>query len=253
MGKNLNPAQAYDKLAPQFDKVSDRRRPYLNAVERLIISEIPPGSHSLLDVGAGDGTRAARIAQSADISRLVLLEPSAGMRKHWPPDVGGWPIEAQQLAEKQGSFDVITCLWNTLGHIFPADSRVEVLKQCRRLLSPQGRIFVDVNYRYNARHYGLFRTIARLLRDIVRPSVTNGDVPVSWDVNGTLYTTKGHVFTRREFERMAQAAGLVISQQFTVDYGTGKLCRSHLSGNPLYLLRRAASHKPAKPDLESGR
>ena len=234
----------YDYLAPHFAQLSNRRRAYLSAVEELIISQIPHSSRSLLDVGAGDGARASRIAHGAGIENLVLLEPSPEMRKNWPPSVEHWPIPAEQLCDKQASFDVITCLWNVLGHISPAGNRAEVLRHCARLLSPEGLLFVDVNYRYNARHYRIAPTLLRMLHDLIHPNVKNGDVTVRWNLEGSRYTTKGHVFTQREFRRMATSAGLTIVKQFTVDYDTGKLCRQQFTGNPLYVLRRADNASP---------
>lgn len=58
----LDPVAAYDRIAPSFARLSEQRRAYLDAVERLIVSAIPAGSHSLLDIGAGDGVRSLGIA-----------------------------------------------------------------------------------------------------------------------------------------------------------------------------------------------
>jgi ubiquinone/menaquinone biosynthesis C-methylase UbiE len=146
----LDPVAAYDRIAPSFARLSEQRRAYLDAVERLIVSAIPAGSHSLLDIGAGDGVRSLGIAQAAGLKEIVLLDPSASMREHWPAGVTAWAMRAEDLHAQQGQFDVITCLWNVLSHIFPARARSEVLRQCARLLGRGGRIFVDVNHRYNA-------------------------------------------------------------------------------------------------------
>src|SRR6266567_9018422 len=77
----LDPVAAYDAWAPCYTRYSQSRLPYLQAVERLILARIT-GARSLLDVGAGDGSRALRIAKSAGIGETVLLEPSEGMRGH---------------------------------------------------------------------------------------------------------------------------------------------------------------------------
>lgn len=212
---------------------------YLDRVERLVAAGIPAGSLSLLDVGAGDGTRGSHVAVAAGLKNLVLLEPSAGMRSLWPPGTQGWDIRAEELRTRDERFDAITCLWNVLGHIFPAAARVEVLRQCSRLLSPGGRLFVDVSHRYNALHYGVLPTLLRMVRDGMLPNERNGDVTASWDVGGNTYATNGHVFTDAEFRRMSSAAGLSITKRFAVDYSTGEIRRSKYAGHLLYVLGKS--------------
>jgi 2-polyprenyl-3-methyl-5-hydroxy-6-metoxy-1,4-benzoquinol methylase len=182
-----------------------------------------------LDIGAGDGMRALRIAQAAGLQEIALLEPSAAMRGHWPASVTAWPIRAEELHAQRGQFDAIACLWNVLGHIFPAAARGEVLRQCARLLAPGGRIFIDVQHRYNAAHYGWLRTGWRFLRRSSR------DVVVHWQPLGV--STAGHVFTGREFTNLCRTAGVTIERRFVVNYATGAVCKWGCQGNLLYVLR----------------
>jgi 2-polyprenyl-3-methyl-5-hydroxy-6-metoxy-1,4-benzoquinol methylase len=233
----LDPVAAYDRIAPVFARLAEQRRPYLDRIDQLVISEMPPGSRSLLDVGSGDGARARRIAQTRGIAELVLLEPSLAMQGAGHADAKVWTMRAEELQPVQAEFDVITCLWNVLGHIFPLANRVEVLRQFARLASPHGRIFVDVNHRYNARHYGPLKTALRVLRDRVSWDEKNGDVVVAWQVDETRCTTRGHVFTGKEFRSLALAAGLSIEKTFVVDYATGEQRRWSWQGNLLYVLR----------------
>lgn len=234
----LEPVEAYDRIAPAFSRLSDLRRAYCNRIDQLVIAEIPPTKHSFLDIGAGDGTRSRHIAEAAGLENTVLLEPSAAMRSQWPAETRGWAIQAEELAGKKGQFDVITCLWNVLGHIFPASSRLELLRQCARLLSPDGLLFIDVSHRYNLLHYGLVPTVVRWLRDRIVPNETNGDVTACWNVNGRNYATHGHVFTDAEFRRISCSAGLTIRKTFAVDYTTGEIRHSKFAGHLLYVLAR---------------
>ncbi len=235
----LDPVAAYDRVAPVYARLAAERRAYIEAVERLIAVEIPAGSGSLLDVGAGDGARARRIAEAAGLRELVLLEPSAAMRSYCPAEGTMWAMRAEDLGRQAGSFDVITCLWNVLGHIFPSAARVEVLRQFGRLASASGRIFMDVNHRYNARHYGALATAERVLRDWVSPGEGNGDVTITWNIDSQRCATTGHVFTPREFDRLAQSAGLRVEKRFFVDYASGETRRRSWEGNLLYVLRGA--------------
>lgn len=233
----LDPVAAYDRIGPVFARIAEKRRAYLDSIDRLVISGIPTGSRSMLDVGSGDGQRACRIAQARDIADLVLVEPSAAMQRS---ETRFRTMRAEELHLMKGEFDVITSLWNVLGHIFPTSGRLEVLRQFARLVSPQGRIFVDVLHRYNVRHYGAIPTALRFLRDRLRWNDTNGDVVVAWDAREVHCTTRGHVFTHREFRSLAQGAGLNIEQQFVVDYATGECRRWSVEGHLLYVLKRIA-------------
>ncbi|MBZ5633174.1 MAG: class I SAM-dependent methyltransferase [Acidobacteriia bacterium] len=237
----MDPVAAYDRIAPVFARLAKRRRAYLDRVDQLVLSEIALGSRSLLDVGSGDGARARRIARSPGITELVLLEPSLAMQGKDLVDAKVWTMRAEELHSVQAEFDVITCLWNVLGHILPSASRIGVLRQFARLVSPRGKIFVDVNHRYNARHYGSLQTALRFLRDRASWDERNGDVTVTWDVEETRCTTQGHVFTDKEFRALSRAAGLTIEKTFVVDYATGELRRRGWEGNLLYVLGPAAA------------
>jgi len=236
--KLLDPVAAYDQIAPIYARLAGQRRAYLDAVDRLVVAEIPPGSRSLLDAGAADGTRAARIAEAAGLPDITLLEPSEQMRRRCPAHATVWAMRAEDLHQRQGSFDAITCLWNVLGHILPSSARVEALRQFARLVSPHGKIFIDVNHRYNARHYGALPTAMRFLRDRVSPLGSHGDVRVEWDVDGHCCATTGHVFTHAEFAALCRAAGLTIEKRFVVDYASGELRPRTVEGNLLYVLVR---------------
>lgn len=239
-GELLDPVAAYDRIAPTYARLVEERRAYLDAVDRLVVAGIPPGSRSLLDVGAGHGARAGRIARATGVGDLVLLEPSAVMRSHCPAEATMWAMRAEDLHGQQGSFDVITCLWNVLGHIHPAVSRLEALRQFARLASPAGKIFIDLNHRYNARHYGALATAVRFLRDRVSPGDGNGDVTVTWNIEGGRCATTGHVFTHAEFTSLARSAGLSVERRFAIDYASGELRRRNCEGNLLYVLRRSS-------------
>jgi SAM-dependent methyltransferase len=238
-----DPVAAYDRIAPVFARLAEQRKPYLDRVDQLVLSEMPPGSCSLLDVGSGDGARARRIARTRGIAELVLLEPSLAMQGNSSDNAKVWTMRAEELHSVQAEFDVITCLWNVLGHVASSKNRIEVLRQFGRLASRTGRIFADVNHRYNARHYGSLPTVLRYLRDQVSPDETNGDVMVTWSVRGIPCTTRGHVFTDTEFRSLCRAAGLSIEKTFIVDYATGELRRWSWEGNLLYVLRPAPANR----------
>lgn len=230
----------YDALALHYREYSDSKVAYLEAIDRLVIGRILPGTKSLLDVGAGDGVRAVRIAQARQIPTVVLAEPSEGMiakcREQQVTDI--WPVSAESLPDTGQRFEVITCLWNVLGHIPNHAARVRSLQSMRRLLAPEGVIFFDVNNRYNARSYGLLRTVGRMLYDFIRPSETNGDVSFDWHVDGKVIPSMGHLFTPGEVVRLIRESGLQMYHRYVVNYRTGRQGRFVFEGQLLYEVSR---------------
>ena len=99
----LDPVVAYDRLAPFYTRVAERRLAYLEAIERLVLDRIPSGSSSYLDVGSGDGRRALRIARHAALREVVLVEPSAAMRRAILSSVPVAPVPG--LTCDRGAFD----------------------------------------------------------------------------------------------------------------------------------------------------
>ena len=237
-----DPVAAYDRLAPHYSELSARRKAYLEAVEREIVRRIPQGANSLLDIGAGDSTRAVRIGASAGIGCIIAVEPSSGMSAAASGAIEIWPIRAEDLdpAHINQRFDVVTCLWNVLGHIPGTKKRIRTLRAVARLLAPQGTFFVDVTHRYNMRSYGVLLTSARWLHDLLAPSESSGDVQASWNLDGTSVNAYGHVFTHREIVRLIYMSELEIQDRIVIDYDDGTIRHSACKGNLLYVLRRSS-------------
>ncbi len=229
---------AYDALAPHYQEVARARAAYLDAVDRIVLREIADGAATMLDVGSGDGERAARIAASRGIPVLVLSDPSERMaaecRRRSAAQV--WNTAAEDLPVGSRRFDAVTCLWNVLGHVPDRASRLVALTKMRSLLAPRGVLVMDVQHRYNARAYGWLRTLGRFIHDLVRPSETNGDVSFTWRAGGSTIAATGHVFTDAEVRALAHEAGLRILRRHVVDYDTGASCRWACSGHLVYVL-----------------
>ena len=229
----------YEFLAPYYRKISEMRAAYIDGVDRIILSNIAAGAGSFLDVGAADGIRAARLAKSAGFSSFVLVEPSLAMaiRCRSLPNAGVLQVRAEEMIVPQ-SFDVITCLWNVLGHVETAALRLEALRRMRAALAPGGRLFVDVNNRYNALSYGWLKTLGRLVRDAVDPADDSGDVEFVWRLQDQSIPGKGHVFTPAEMRRLLRAAALHVERRYVIDYQTGEPRRFWFQGQLLYELSR---------------
>ena len=235
-----DPVVAYNALGGEFARLSEERRAYLTGVEREIIGSIPSGTRTLLDVGAGDGTRALRIAREASIQDVTLVEPAERMLTN-PGSARVCRLRAEELGQMAPAFDVILCLWNVLGHIFPAQARVAALREFGRLCAASGQIFVDVSNRYNFCHYGMRPTLARFTRDQFSWSETSGDTLTSWDTPSGRVSTRGHVFHDPEFRNLARLAGLQIRKRKVVNYASGATETWAGRGHLLYTLASQVS------------
>lgn len=234
----LKPIDAYDALAPSYKSYAEGRRSYIRVINDIVIARARHGA-SLLDVGAGDGNRAIEIGRSVEARRVVLVEPSAGMRAYCPEGSEVWPCSILEIPADTPSFEVITCLWNVLGHVQDEQRRLHALNKLRKLLLPGGVIFLDVSHRYNAASYGWTKTVARMAADIFFPSEKNGDVIVSWNTGAHAISTQSHVFTHREMRNLFSSAGLKILRRWVVNYETGTKCRVAFGGHLFYQLTSA--------------
>lgn len=231
----LEPIEAYNAFAPVYQAYSQTRWPYLIAVERIVAIHAR-GARSMLDVGAGDGTRSSRIAAELNLCEVVLVEPSAGMRARCAPDLEVLSCTAAEIPLEDRRFDVIICLWNVLGHMIDAEGIVASLMRFKSLLGSTGSIFLDVAHRYNAAAYGWPKTLLRIARDFLAPSKTNGDVIVRWRMLDGQITTYGHAFTRKEMNSLFSRASLRVRRHWILDYASGVERSSPLLGHLLYQL-----------------
>jgi 2-polyprenyl-3-methyl-5-hydroxy-6-metoxy-1,4-benzoquinol methylase len=233
--------KSYDRLSPHFRSYSEVRAAYLSAVDQLILQRITARATSLLDVGSGDGFRAARLAQAHSISRLVLSDPSEQMAnrcRQLEAVDEVWQVTAEDLPEVNERFDIITCLWNVLGLVADPAKRSVALRRMRSLISPQGQIFLDVINRYNADAYGWLPTAGRIFYDLLHPSDANGDISFSWRIGDEVIGTRGHVFRPGEVASLFEEAGLKVVERYVINYETGKSRRSTFGGQLFYELAK---------------
>jgi SAM-dependent methyltransferase len=232
----LDAVAAYDAFAPYYQSYSQSRIRYLRSIDSIVIANAK-GSHSLLDVGSGNGRRALRLATSIQARKLVLVEPSAGMRRECHASLEVLPCRAWEIPWIPQRFDAITCLWNVLGHIERHGERVAALARFKALLSDSGSVFLDVHHRYNAAAYGWTKTLLRMAQDHLRPRESNGDVVVRWNTGGDGIATRGHVFTESEIQHLLDEVGLTVARRWIVDYTTGEMRERTSQGNLVYQLR----------------
>ena len=246
-----DPVAAYSRLALHYRNLSRGREAYLRSIEKIVVSRIPKDSKSLLDIGAGDGARALRIARECGIQNIVLVEPSQEMAAPAAGMAEIWNIRAEELcardrlhqsvnSQPSAPFDVIACLWNVLGHIHGFENRVRAMRAMHDLLTPEGKCFIDVNHRYNLGSYGFLTTAARFVSDSIFYEDANADVVAKWNIGGESISTYGHVFIDREIRQLASAAGLSVEERIVVNYDNGQIRHLAFTGNLLYVFRRSS-------------
>lgn len=232
----------YAGLAGVYARYAEGRRAYLDAVDRLILERVPRGTAArYLDVGAGDGRRTAVIAAGVGAASVAVLDNCGpmigGCRAH-----ASWRvIEAtlEDYADDATTYDLVTCLWNVLGHVEDDARRRAALANLRGLTAPGGRLFIDVNNRYNARAYGVWPCARNMLLDAARRSDRTGDISFTLRVGAEAVPSSVHLFSPFEMRRLIRAAGLRVVDEIVVDYRTGATRRSVLEGQLLYELAAA--------------
>jgi SAM-dependent methyltransferase len=230
--------EAYDALAPLYDDYAGAKAAYIAAVDRFVLEATPGRVESLLDVGAANGARGVRLARGMGAKRIVLAEPSPEMAARCREIAGVevWPVGAESLPEDAGRFDVVTCLWNVLGHIPDHASRVSGLRRMRTLLGSGGRLFLDVNNRHNAAAYGWGRVLGRVALDALAPDERRGDVEFTWRIGEKAIPARGHLFTPREVRGLFAESGLEVARWTAIDYRTGARAGSALRGQLAFAL-----------------
>jgi ubiquinone/menaquinone biosynthesis C-methylase UbiE len=231
----MQDADFYDQLALYFRAYSRKRRAYLNGIDDLVVPNLKGAS--LLDVGAGDGVRAMRLARRAGLRRLVLVEPNLSMARRCE-SLGAevLPVRAEELSLPPGSFDNITCLWNVLGHIETRADRIRALRNMARLLAPGATLHLDLQNRFNLRAYGWRKVAINMARDLKHPRGENGGRRFDIDLGSRRISARGYLFSPAEASRMIEAAGLRVVRRLSVDYRTGQLRRTWLEGQLFYEL-----------------
>lgn len=230
----------YDNFAPEYEEYSNGKSAYLKSVENFVTKEAEGlDINSLVDIGAGDGSRTQRIAESLRVKHIVLMDNSERMLElsnnitnvsRLQIDIG----KSKELAQEK--FDVALCLWNVLGHV-PSEDRLQAVQNIRRLTKSGGLIFIDVNNRYNITHYGFLSVLKNVAKDMWPFSRDKGDFTLEINTPSGIITTRVHLFSTPEIEKIFEKAKLKILAKKYIDYKTGTVSSNMFSGQLVYKLQ----------------
>jgi SAM-dependent methyltransferase len=232
---------AYDAVAPVYEEYSSKKQPYLDAVDQLVIENLSPQTR-LLDIGAGDGRRLAKVQSNIELTECIAIEPSPEMAKRCAERAQ--VTVHQTLAENLdtldiGQFDTIIALWNVFGHISSSEERLEALRHIAAKLKPGGLFMLDVNNRHNALAYGALNVMKRVVIDTLNFKESRGDASYEWVIGDQTFKGRGHLFTPAEIESLFKKAGLEIVKRCSLNYATGEISHSKYHGQLFYILTRA--------------
>jgi len=234
----------YNKFAPYFDHYSAKKNLYINSIDKLILNNLPTPKNKIIDIGCGDGQRGKRLLKNIKGASLLMIDNSPNMLalsnklktdriNVMRADISG--IDAQNIINDK--FNIVLCLWNVLGHIPTSKKRLTALNNMRNLLTPNGRIYIDVNNRYNIIQYGLKNVIINIIKDIYKTRSENGDFNFTIKASPHLkLNTKSHIFAPAEITNLIKQAKLNILKKISVNYSNGAIEKSILKGQLFYIL-----------------
>ena len=131
---------AYSRLSRSYDRWVE---PAASKVRELGMRLCPPAEGlSILDVGCGTGTQLALYNRPG--CRLVGVDPSPAMlelaRRKLGTSAELRPADAACLPFADGTFDLVSVTF--VLHEMEPEQRVRVLRECRRVTRPGGRILL---------------------------------------------------------------------------------------------------------------
>jgi tRNA (uracil-5-)-methyltransferase TRM9 len=157
---------------------------------------------SVLDVGCGNGRNLISLAKTGlkcigiDFSKNMIKNAIA-MSERNNVKIDFIIADALYLPFKDKSFDNLIST-ATLHHIYPRINRIKTLREMRRVC--KGSIYVSVWYRWQ------FYLLKNLLKNIFH----FGDVYVDWKKKDKVLKRYYHLYTKKELQRDAEKAGLIV-------------------------------------------
>ena len=135
----------YDKEAAAYDDTRGGE-PRAAAAAEALLSLVPEGTRTLLDVACGTGMVTRRLAAARPGLRVAGVDAANGMARMAATRVPGAVVlaDGRQLPFLGGEFDVVTSVW--LLHLVdgPEDVRA-IVAECARVLGPGGVYITTVD------------------------------------------------------------------------------------------------------------
>jgi SAM-dependent methyltransferase len=232
----------YNSIANKYADISNNKAPYLNGIDTLVLNEIKQyGKCSkFLDIGCGDGNRTKKLLKEINPESFTGVEESYDMARIAKQKLGKENVYEgggmEFLKQNKGEFDVITLLWNTLGHVSKKKDRIILLKLIRDNLAKGGICFLDVNNRYNVLNYGLKNVIFNVVKDLLKIK-GSGYYPLGATGDGNVHYV--YIFKPDDIDLILKEVDqFVVEKKWYVNYDNGKVENNLWKGQKLYMLKK---------------
>jgi len=140
------PSPQYGPSAAVYDLlyVGAGIKDYVAEVAALhhIIRERTPSARTLLDVACGTGQHLALLLERYEVSGVDLSDEMLAVARQRLPDVPLQRADMRSL-ELGRTFDVVLCLFSSIGYLTAADDLQEAFRRFARHVNPGGLVIVD--------------------------------------------------------------------------------------------------------------
>lgn len=198
--------ETWDSIAASFDET--RRTPWPQCLE--FVDSLPKQTR-IVDIGCGNGRHllpAARHCQKAigvDLSFQLLSIVQQKLKQEHITTVDLVHASATHLPFRNRTIGAVLYI-ATLHNIKGRDSRIQSLKEVKRILTPSGTALLSVWSRWQDNYR--MRFLKRWFTD--QGLHEFGDVDIYWRQHGCNIPRFYHLYSKQEFERDLRQAGLAI-------------------------------------------
>jgi SAM-dependent methyltransferase len=186
-------------------------------IDQDFVREYCPTPGRVLDLGCGTGRVAIPLAAAGH--RVTAVDLSEEMLHVVGTKATAAGVRLDRLranivtldAIRDAAFDVVLCLFSTIGMVAGAENRRGVVEHAYRVLRPGGLFLLHVHNRWH--HLGTRRGRSWLLRDVVRGlrgSPQAGEWLMEHHVGQTGWPM--HLFTTPELKRLLRGVGFRIAE-----------------------------------------
>lgn len=227
----------YNKLARKYSEVSIQKLAYILSINQIITENAPKSVQNYLDIGCGDGLRTKRIIEMIQPDQATLVDTSAEMMNLARLNVLNATYKCIDPIgiEEEEKFDLITSLWNVIGHFPDFEYKSRFFQKISVLLSEEGCFILDVNNRFNTAHYGITSVLRNYVKDLAYGSASG------YFQLQTNDQVKTHVYIHKpnELEKYLADAHLRVINKLYVNYMNGAIEKSPFRGQMVYILKKA--------------